>query len=443
MRTWLPALMRSGSQLLCLALLGCCFGLLACHGAPAETLDAAPSPQASAEPAPLANVGAAASAAATTTSGVDGSVSPEALRGDREVPVDTPHEVPRELLPKDFPKDPKELAGYELQVVLHMGEGPPAVKAPEVNGNAIDAARHKTEAHMVVDVSQTRARLSIQGGFVLPERTELRARSDRYGHVLLWPGEDTYRVAEPGAMRALFGERRLDVAPVSPVETRGAGDGARRLGYRTRRVELSTRAAKATFELATLPNASEGGALVCRWLLDLMGGPPAASPCANDEVPLHAELRWTTQGSLAFDVTALARRTDLAVQDMAAPPARLAFVRGAVPVPPGEAMLGKADLAAMRNGPIDVPVTRALDAQAPAPDAGLVLANLTDGLRVAWLDGVPVAWVAPGGSVLLPSLVRGKYVLQWRSFLGDAWDGPQTAVVPGRSDLGSVETGAR
>ena len=418
-------------------------GLGACHGAPAETLDAAPSPQASAEPAPLANVGAAASAAATTTSGVDGSVPPEALRGDREVPVDTPHEVARELVPKDLPKDPKELAGYELPVVLHMGEGPPAVKAPEVNGSAIDAARHKTEAHMVIDMSQTRARLSIQSGFVLPERTELRARSDRYGHVLLWPGEDTYRVAEPGAMRALFGERRLDVAPVSPVETRGAGEGARRLGYRTRRVELSTRAAKATFELATLRDSGEGGALVCRWLLDLMGGPPAASPCANDEVPLHAELRWTTQGSLAFDVTAVARRADLAVQDLAAPPSGLAFERGAVPVPPGEAMLGKADLAAMRNGPIDVPALRGLDAQAPAPDAGLLLANLTDGLRVAWLDGVPVAWVAPGGSVLLPSLVRGKYVLQWRSFLGDAWDGPQSVVVPGRSDLGSVESGAR
>jgi hypothetical protein len=422
---------------------GLAIGLAGCRGAPVETVDAAPSPQASAEPAPLANVGAAASAAATTASGVDGSIPPEALRGDRELPADVPHEVARELGAKDVPRDPKELAGYELQVVLHMGEGPPAAKGPEVNGNAIDAARHKTEVHMLVEASQTRARFVLQSGFVLPVNTELRARSDRYGHVLLWPGEDTYRVAEPGAMRALFGERRLDVAPVSPVETTGSGDGARRLNVRTRRVDLSTRAAKATFEIAAFKDAGDGGALVCRLLLDLMGGPPAASPCGNDEVPMHAELRWTTQGALTFDVTSITPRRDLAGQDLAAPPAADAFVQGAPPVPPGEAMLGKADLAAMRNGPVDVPVARGADAQAPLPDSGLVLANATDGLKVAWLDGVPIAWVTPGGSVALPSLLRGRYVLQWRSFLGDAWEAPQTVVVPGRSDLGSVEPGGR
>jgi hypothetical protein len=106
-------------------------------------------------------------------------------------------------------------------------------------------------------------------------------------------------------------------------------------------------------------------------------------------------------------------------------------------------MLGKGDLAALRNGPVDVPVARGPDAGPPPPEAGLLLSNATDGLRVAWLDGVPVAWVAPGGSVLLPSLVHGRYVLQWRSFLGDAWEAPQTAIVPGRADLGSADLGSR
>lgn len=414
-----------------------------CRGAPAELPDAAPSPQASAEPAPLANVGAAASAAATTTSGVDGSVPPEPLRGDRELQPDTPHEVARELGAKDVPRDPKELSGYELQVVLHMGEGPPAAKGPEVNGNAIDAARRKTEAHMVIDTSLSRARFILSSGFVLPAGTELRARSDRYGHVVLGPGDDTYRVAEPGAMRALLGERRLDVAPVSPVEQGASGEGARRLNLRTRHVELSTRAAKATFEIAAFRDAGDGGGLVCRLLLDLMGGPPAASPCASDEIPLHAELQWTTQGSLFFDVTAITPRKDLAAQDLAAPPATASFVRGPPPMLPGEAMLSKADLVAMRNGPIEVPVARGADAQPPPPEAGLLLSNQTDGLRVVWLDGVPVAWVGPGGSLSLPALQHGRYVLQWRSFLGDAWEPPQTVIVPGQADLGSQETSAR
>jgi hypothetical protein len=71
-----------------------------------------------------------------------------------------------------------------------------------------------------------------------------------------------------------------------------------------------------------------------------------------------------------------------------------------------------------------------------------VLVNSSDELRVAWLDGVPVAWVGPGGRVPLPSLVRGHYVLQWRTFLGDAWEPPVTVTVPGMSDMGG-DAGAR
>jgi hypothetical protein len=408
--------------------------LLACKGAPVDPPDAATSPQASAEPAPLANV--PGSTPTTGASGLDGGPPPEPLRSDREVPADSPHETTRELGAKEPPRDPKELAGYEMQVVIRAGEGPPAAKGPEVNGNAVDAARHKTEIHMAIDASQTRARFVLSSGFVLPAGTELRARLDRYGHLLLMPGEDSYRVAEPGALRALLGERRLDVAPVSAVDVTATGEGARRLNLRTRRVDLATRAAKATLELAAFRNAGEGGGLVCRMLLDLMGGPPSASPCATDEVPLHAELRWTTQGALSFDVTAITPKADLAVQDLATPPSTASFVPMPPPMPPGETLLGKTDLAALRNGPIDVPAM-AGDAQAPPPESGLLLGNSTDALRIAWVDGVPVAWVAPGGRVALPSLVRGRYQLQWRTFLGDAWDPPLTVVAPGRSEIGT------
>ena len=425
------------------ALTAAALTLLACRGAPVEPPDAAPSPQASAEPAPLANVGAAASAAATTIAGADGRVQPEAMRGDRELAADAPREAPREVGAKDVPRDARELGGYELQVVLRTGEGPPAAKGPEINVNVLESLRHKTEARLRVEASQSRARIVVESGLVLPAGTELRARSDRYGHVVLWPGEDGYRIAEPGAMRALLGERRLDVAPVSPVEVSGSSEGTRRLNLRTRRVALASRAAKATFELAALRDAGEGGALVCRLLLDLMGGPPAASPCGADEVPLHAELGWTTQGALSFDVTAITRRTDLAAQDLAAPPAARGFTPGAPRAAPGEAMLSRGELTAMRNGPVEGVASRGADAQAPPPDSGLVLGNVTDELRVAWLDGVPVAWVAPRGTVALPSLVHGRYVLQWRTFLGDSWDPPQTVGVPGRADVGTVDAPPR
>jgi hypothetical protein len=410
-----------------------CSALSGCRTGPLDAPDAAPSPQAQAEPAPLATTPATAG-----PNMADAGPTPQPLRGDTELAADVPHEAPRETNAKEPARDAKELGGYSLLASLRTGEGPSGPKGAEVNLTAIEAARRKLEAHVLVEASQTRARFVLSGGFVLPQGAELRARSDRYGHLLLWPGEDTYRIVEPGALRALIGERRLDIAPLSQAEIAPQGEGARRLNMRTRRVDVTTRAAKATLELGTLRDAGEGGVLVCRLLLDLMSAHPAAAVCATDEVPLHAELRWTTQGSLVFDVTSMNRRLDLAIADLAAPPSSAAFAPGPPPLPAGEALLTKAELAAFRTGPVDTPPGVSKDAQAPNPEAGLLLVDSTDELRVAWLDGVPVAWVAPGGRQALPSLLRGRYVLQWRTFLGDAWDPPETIVVPGTHEVGGA-----
>ena len=397
--------------------------------------DAAASPQANAEPAPLANV--AASGTATTGAGSDAGPAPETLRSDRPVAADAPREVAHEPAGKDTQAhDPTRLAGYTLQATLRTGEGPPPGKWPEVNQAAIDAVRRKDDARLAIDLTPGRARFLLSGGFVLPQGTELRARSDRYGHLVLWPGEDAYRVAEPGTLRALLGERRLDVSPVSPADVTSPGEGARRLNLRTRRVEVVTRAAKATLEVASLPGAGEGGVLVCRMLLDLMSAPASTPASAADEVPLHAELRWTTQGALLFEAGAIVRRTDLPSQQVAAPPAALAFAAGPLPSAPGEPLVPAADLTSFRTAPIDVPAASGRDAQPPPPAAGLALVNQGDELHVAWIDGVAAAWVAPGARVVLPTLQRGRYSVQWRTFLGDAWDAPELAVVPGESDSG-------
>jgi len=406
----------------------------ACRSAPVEPPDAAPSPQATAEPAPLAPATAGGAAAIT---GADGGVAPEPLRSDRAIAPDLPRESGREGGNKEPARDPKDLAGYALQAVVRAGEGAGAPRAPEVSAPGIDSARRRTEARLAIELSQARARVAFSGGFVLPPGTELRARVDRYGHLLLWPGEATYRVAEPGALRALLGERRLDVAPMSGAEVSPNGEGLRRLNARTRRVEVSTRAAKATLELATFRDAGDGGVLLCRMLLDLMSAmlPPSPASCAADEIPLHAELRWTTRGALVFDVTAIARRTDLPALDLATPPAGLAFVTAPLPPSTAEALLPRGDLTAFRTGPVDVASPSTRDAQASPPESGLLLVNSSDELRLAWLDGVAVAWVAPGGRVSLPSLPRGRYILQWRTFLGDAWEAPEPIVVPGTSEV--------
>ncbi len=407
--------------------------LAACRaGPPDPPSGAAPSPQASAEPAPFTNP---PTQPTTGTSSADAGPQPEPFRTDVGVPPD----VPRELLARDAgyreaPRDLRDVAGYSLLAVLRTGEGPPPPRAPEVNAPVIDAARRRAEERVAIEMSATRARFVLSAGsFVLPQGTELRSRLDCYGHLLLWPGEDTYRVAEPGSLRALLGERRLDVAPLSRAEVVDGGEGPRRLNLRTRRAEVSTRAAKATLELATLRDVDDGGSLVCRMLLDLMSASPSTAACETDEVPLHAELRWTTQGVLSFDVTSIVRRGDLVAQNLESPPATMGFTPSPPPDSPAETLVPRSELAAFRTAPVEAPAPASREVQ---DAAGLTLVNSTDELRVVWIDGVPAAWVTPGARLVLSSLLHGRYVVQWRTFLGDAWEPPATVVVPGTSEAG-------
>src|ERR1019366_3741403 len=216
-RRSLPPGRRGGGRTSLMA--GCIFAaafavvFVACKSGPVDPPGAAPSPQAAAEPAPFANPPVAS---ATANASRDAGPPPEPLRSDQALVGD----VPRELAPREggTTRDTRELAGYALQAVLRTGEGPPPPRATEVNIPAIDAARRRAETRIAIEMSTARAR------FVL----------------------------SPGALRALFGERRLDVAPLSRGDVANAGEGARRLNLRTRRAEVATRAAKATFELATL-----------------------------------------------------------------------------------------------------------------------------------------------------------------------------------------------
>jgi hypothetical protein len=409
-----------------------CFG---CRAPAADPPDAATSPQAQAEPAPLAMVPSAASAG--SPSGAEGDAGPiEALRSGEALAPDSPREPSHEKEAREGgTRDAHESTGFALQAVLRTGEGPPGPRASEVNAAAIDAARRKTEGRLAVDLAAGRARFVFSGGFVIPASTELRARVDRYGHLLFWAGEDGYRIAPPGALRALLGERRLDVSPLSPAIVRSGGEGGHRLNVRTRRVDVTTRAAKATLEIASLGVPGEGGPLVCRFLLDLMSAAPGTSVCASDETPLHAEIHWTTRGGLSFDVTSIARRGDASLQALSTPPPAAPLVTSPPPPLPGELLLPRADIAAFRTAAVDVAPTAVRDAQ--APEAGLLLVNSTDELRTVWIDGAQVAWVAPGGRLALGMLLRGRYTLQWRTFLGDGWEPPDTVVTPGVSEVGA------
>jgi hypothetical protein len=401
--------------------------LAACRGAGANDLpDAGLSPQAKAEPAQLENVAVASNAPLAPDSGPP----PIPLRADEEAPADTMA---------------KDAAGWEMEGTLRSAEIPPAFRGPETAISAVDAVKKKTEPRLTIQLASTRARITLDSsGFVLPEGTELRARSDRYGHFLLLPNARQYRVAPPGSLRALLGERRIDVEPLVPAVVTERGEGARRLGHRTRRVEVSSRAATAMFELARIPEAAEGGVILCRSLLDLSNAPPSTAVCALDEVPLHVEWRWASKGGLSFDATSLTRRVDLSPASMAAPPASASFAQPSLPEVGAEALVEQSELTAFRTAPSDVapiaPSTRP-DGSVVGPAPGLALANVSDELRFAWLDGAPIAWVAPGGKIAFPALLRGRYGFAWRTFLGDSYDAPITITVPSAMAAGGGDAG--
>jgi hypothetical protein len=225
-------------------------------------------------------------------------------------------------------------------------------------------------------------------------------------------------VLAPGSLRALFGERRADVAPLSPADVSVKGDGPMRLGYRTRKAEVQSRAGKGMFEIVRLPELGDGGALFVRALLDLMNAPPQVNVVDTDELPVHAELHWSTRGALFFEVTQITKRIDLAATTMAVPPSGAAFATGALPPVAGELRVEQKDLSSLHTGAID------------ATASSLALVNAHDTPRFAWIDGAPIAWVAPEGRLDLSPLQRGRYILEWRTFLDDSGDAPKTLTVP-------------
>ena len=397
------------------------FALPACklpsQGAP-EIPDAAASPQASAEPAPLA-VTPTTTTSATPVLSPEGGPPPTPLRSDAPLPSDS--------LGRD-------VAGYTLSAIFRQSEvtGPP--RTGEVNTAGIDAARKKTELRLAVDLGASRMRVALLGnGYVVPPETELRARADRYGHVVLWPGGGSYRPIAPGGLRAVLGERRFDVAPVAHAVVSSTDETGKRIGVRTRMVDVTTRVAKARFEVGRLPDLGESGTLLCRMLLDLMNAPPGAPVCGYDELPVRAELRWTSRGSLSFELTGVLKKADVSAASLLVPPPSATFTPGTLPVV--IAMLPPADLPSFRVGPIEVPSS--------AIGEGLIVANATDEMRILMLDGVPIVAVAPGAKESVRGLLRGKYVAQWRSFLGDVVDPSTTQVVPGLAQLGGTDAGVK
>lgn len=242
----------------------------------------------------------------------------------------------------------------------------------------------------------------------LPVGTQLRSRSDRWGHVVVWPDRRSYRVAPRGSLRAIFNERRVDVSPLvdGRVET---GEAGRRFGLPTQRRSIEGPLGKVTLESARVTGLGDGGLLVCRLLLELGRIESSGEACLVEELPVEAQYVWARGGELVFRVTAVQRHASLAALD--AP--------DLFDIPPPMPILKPGELP-----PEETPLlwsTSALVQLWGASDgstADLVLSNPNDLPMYVLVDRLPLARVPPLGKTRWTTQRRPRSI-GFRDFLGE------------------------
>src|SRR5688572_11518936 len=169
--------------------------LSACQDAPRDTEPAntEPSPNASILPSPLASARPLPLKDGGASSGPDDAGLVDASLSDATTPpsppsyFDSQHALEPEVLPVT------EAPGARLEAQINW--------QPRSAGGRGDP-RGKFALRIELS-SLGRMRLVISSDrMALAENTELRARLDRYGHVLVWPERTGYRVVLPGTLRA-------------------------------------------------------------------------------------------------------------------------------------------------------------------------------------------------------------------------------------------------
>ena len=386
---------------------------------PSGQSDAGASPNASILPAPLA---------AEPPDLVDGGAAdaggppPESLRPSTPI---APEPVPFQT----------ETPGVTLDAAFRWRDVPAPPRAPEVSGDGLREAQKLTALTLKIDLTANgRMRVELTGrAFSLPAHTELRARTDHYGTLVLWPNATEYRVIPPGALRVVLSEHRVDVTTLSTGAVRPQGEG-KRLGVTVRKLELGSSVATVKLELGKVSEAGEGGMLLCRALVELGGVDPRTPVCQPGEVPLAASYAWQEGGGITFEVGALAKRTDLPASALLVPPPGVRHAPAGLPAVPQGIFLSRDELAAFRTAPLTLPPVR----DPAVPGEGFVAVNQSDRPMYLLLDGVATVSVPPRAERYVIGPLRGRYVAQWRTFLGEKIAPPHPVEMPARIVYGSV-----
>jgi len=402
-----------------LALTALLSGCTADRAPVAEPSDAGASPNASLQPAPRAvePPPVATDASSQSRSGglvldslgrlvvPDGGLPPpEPLRSDGPLPSDP--------LPANA-----TASGVTLMVELKWADVPAPPKGVGVSAEGIKTGKELTTHKWTVDLSDAgRMRLEFSSrAFLLPMRTELRSRLERWGHVLVWPNQTAYRALSVGSLRTLLGERRVDVMPLVAGTVRATGDG-KRMGHAVKKHEIASSLGTLKLEIAKATDAGEGGSLYCRTLVEIAGVDPKSALCQSSEVVLYAEYAWKGGGTIAVEVTNLVKRTDMSAGQFLVPPPGAGYNRSGLPGTAGNVFLTREEVMALRSqanqalGPVRDP---------KAPGEGFLAVNKSDMPLYVLLDGVAMVDVPANAERYVIGTIRSEYVVQWRSFLGE------------------------
>lgn len=392
-----------------------------------------PSPNASILPAPLASelepiaaIGRVDAGYAPDAAVDAGSLVPEPVREDRALAPDT---------------GIREAASMRLTAELRWLDLPPFPRLPEANAEAIGRLRDTLGFALTFDLSAAgRLRVTFDSeAFVLPPGSELRAREDHLGHILLWNSAQSYASIAPGMLRALLSEHRADVAPLTKPKITRVGSG-NVLGLPTIKRELGTPLGRMVLEQAQIASGggtSGGAALLCRLLSEFIAADPNNAACSRRELPLKAELFSSGGGHVAFEVKKLQKDATLDPEALLTPPADARFVMGELPAHSSAVVPSIERLREFRMRPM----ARTEKPDPSAPKQGLLVQNRTESLRYVLLDGVVLARVLPRRDAQIEGLLPGKYALVSLDFLGDDPTPLRILELPARVALGeSVET---
>jgi len=390
---------------------------------PGITSASEPSPNASVLPAPLA-------AGPPKPGGHDAGHPLAELPSDAGAP-----EPPRPIREDDALTAETELhvaPGLSLEARFRWLDPPPP-RSPEGNVDSLNKARDKTAFDVTLELSSLgRLRLGLASRtFPFPAGTELRARDDRYGHILVWPGGEAYTPLPPGTLRATLAETRVDVTPLTEPSV-VLGGGGSMLGLMTQKQRLETDVGRLELEQTTLPAAGSAGALFCRLLLELLAVAPESAACRSEWVPLRAEYAWASGARFELEVTKLTKRAELGLDGLAVPPASAGPRRGELPGPPFVSLIDEHDLSDFHSRalpPLDKP-------EPGAPKLGLVFQNRSDGPRYLLVEGVPIVWLRADAEWLASGLKLGRYTVQARDFFGAEATPPRTLELPARLIVG-------